>query len=431
MSVMIRNVASGLGMDYISTGKYVPDGYSPSNDFWGKMLLADGIFMEEISSGLVNNTAGILLSKDTQEKLTKRYGSINLKTIVEATAGGEFAMGYTNPNASATGLNFLISTLQTYNAKEPLSEESVEGFQAFQTNVPFVAYTTEQMSKAAETGSLDGFIMEYQTYINDPGLTRKYQFTPFGFFHTNPLYTTRDTDSRKKEILKLFSEFSANEENQRLAAEYGFNADLNYIVEQAEVDGDTLLSAQELWKKEKDSGKPILAVFVADVSGSMDGEPLNSLKTSLINGMKYINTNNYIGLVSYSDEVVIHVPVGEFNLNHQSAFKGAVENLSAAGGTATFDGIIVAADMLIQAKEQYPDAKLMMFVLSDGETNRGYSLKDIQNPIDALNIPIYTIGYNADLPALESISAINEAASINADSDDVIYKLKNLFNSSL
>ncbi len=431
VSVMIRNVASGLGMDYISTGKYVPDGYSPSNDFWGKMLLADGIFMEEISSGLVNNTAGILLSKDTQEKLTKRYGSINLKTIVEATAGGEFAMGYTNPNASATGLNFLISTLQTYNAKEPLSEESVEGFQAFQTNVPFVAYTTEQMSKAAETGSLDGFIMEYQTYINDPGLTRKYQFTPFGFFHTNPLYTTRDTDSRKKEILKLFSEFSANEENQRLAAEYGFNADLNYIVEQAEVDGDTLLSAQELWKKEKDSGKPILAVFVADVSGSMDGEPLNSLKTSLINGMKYINTNNYIGLVSYSDEVVIHVPVGEFNLNHQSAFKGAVENLSAAGGTATFDGIIVAADMLIQAKEQYPDAKLMMFVLSDGETNRGYSLKDIQNPIDALNIPIYTIGYNADLPALESISAINEAASINADSDDVIYKLKNLFNSSL
>ncbi len=72
-----------------------------------------------------------------------------------------------------------------------------------------------------------------------------------------------------------------------------------------------------------------------------------------------------------------------------------------------------------------------MFVLSDGETNRGHSLKDIQESIDALNIPIYTIGYNADIPALESISAINEAASINADSDDVIYKLKNLFNSSL
>ena len=431
VSVMIRSVASGLGMDYISTGKYVPDGYTPSNDFWSKMLIADGVQMETVSDRLVDNTAGILLSKDTHKRLVEKYGSINLKTIVEATANGEFAMGYTNPYASATGLNFLISTLQTYNVQDPLSSDAVEGFQSFQSNVPFVAYTTLQMRDAAETGTLDGFVMEYQTYINDSELVRKYEFTPFGFLHTNPLYTTSETEETKKEILRQFAQFCQTEENQKLAKEYGFNVDLNYTVEQREVDGTTLLNAQELWKKEKDSGKPILAVFVADVSGSMDGEPLNSLKTSLINGMQYINTTNYVGLVSYSDEVVINVPVGQFNLNQQSAFKGAVESLSASGGTATFDGIIVATDMLLAAKEQYPDAKLMMFVLSDGETNRGYSLKDIQESIDALNIPIYTIGYNADIPALESISAINEAASINADSDDVIYKLKNLFNSSL
>ena len=42
VSVMIRNVASGLGMDYIRAGKYIPDGYAPSNDFWGRMLVADG-----------------------------------------------------------------------------------------------------------------------------------------------------------------------------------------------------------------------------------------------------------------------------------------------------------------------------------------------------------------------------------------------------
>ncbi len=431
VSVMIRSVASGLGMDYIHSGKYVPDGYSPSNDFWGKMLIADGIPVEAVYEKLVGNTAGILLSKDTQKRLVEKYGSINLKTIVDATAGGEFAMGYTNPYASATGLNFLISTLQTYNPSDPLSEDAVEGFQSFQSNVPFVAYTTLQMRDAAETGTLDGFVMEYQTYINDPELARKYEFTPFGFLHSNPLYTPGSASAQKKEILKLFAEFSQSEENQRLAEEYGFNVDLKYTVEQRDVDGDMLLSAQELWKKEKDSGKPILAVFVADVSGSMNGEPLNSLKMSLINGMQYINTTNYIGLVSYSDDVVINVPIGKFDLNQQSSFKGAVESLSASGGTATFDGIIVAADMLIKAKGEYPDAKMMMFVLSDGETNRGYSLKDIQEPVDALNIPIYTIGYNADIPALESISAINEAANINADSDDVIYKLKNLFNSSL
>ena len=74
---------------------------------------------------------------------------------------------------------------------------------------------------------------------------------------------------------------------------------------------------------------------------------------------------------------------------------------------------------------------MMMFVLSDGETNSGHSLADASNVIKNLNIPIYTIGYNANISALNKISSINEAASINADSDDVIYQLKNLFNSNL
>ena len=71
---------------------------------------------------------------------------------------------------------------------------------------------------------------------------------------------------------------------------------------------------------------------------------------------------------------------------------------------------------------------LLIFVLSDGDTNKGHSLKDIKGLIETYKIPIYTIGYNANIQALESISSINEAASINADSDDVVYKIKSLFN---
>ncbi|NTV79759.1 MAG: glycoside hydrolase family 92 protein, partial [Clostridiales bacterium] len=46
-------------------------------------------------------------------------------------------------------------------------------------------------------------------------------------------------------------------------------------------------------------------------------------------------------------------------------------------------------------------------------------------------IPVYTIGYNANIKAMESLSNINEAASINADSEDVVYKLMNLFNAEM
>ena len=85
--------------------------------------------------------------------------------------------------------------------------------------------------------------------------------------------------------------------------------------------------------------------------------------------------------------------------------------------------------MLENARIDHPDAKFMLFVLSDGESNG--SLKEVSGFIENLNIPIYTIGYNANIAALQEISKINEAASINADTDDIIYTLKNLFNAQM
>lgn len=197
------------------------------------------------------------------------------------------------------------------------------------------------------------------------------------------------------------------------------------------VDKQQITKAQKLWKEKKNGTKKISAVFVADISGSMDGEPLNNLKKSLITGAEYIGKDNSIGLVTYSDDVNINLPVGKFDLNHRSLFTGAVMDLEASGGTATFDGMIVALKMLMEEKAANPDAKLMLFVLSDGETNRGHSLNDIEGILRTLKIPVYTIGYNANISALNNISSINEAASINAESDDVIYKLASLFNAQM
>jgi len=168
-----------------------------------------------------------------------------------------------------------------------------------------------------------------------------------------------------------------------------------------------------------------------DGSGSMNGEPINKLKQSLLQGEKYIGKENSVGLVSYSDNVNINLPIGKFDLNQRSLFAGAVGSLQANGNTATFDGIAVAMQMIEEEMAKNPDLKPMIFVLSDGATNRGHSLDEIKGIVEAEKIPIYTIGYNADIAALQSISSINEAASINADTDDVIYKLGNLFNAQM
>ena len=70
-------------------------------------------------------------------------------------------------------------------------------------------------------------------------------------------------------------------------------------------------------------------------------------------------------------------------------------------------------------------------MLSDGETNRGHSLRDVEDIVSGLGIPVYTIGYNANIEALSQLSDINEGVCINANTDDVIYQLKQLFNANM
>lgn len=430
VSVSIRNISSGLGSDYIISGKYLPDAYTPSNSLWGDLINAQGGSVTVVEEALAGNTAGILLSKDKKKQIEADYGEATLQTVVQATADGKLVMGYTNPLTSATGLNFLVSVLYQADEGNMLSESAKKVFNDFQANVPYTAYTTQQMVSSAQGGSLDGMVMEYQAYYNDAVLSSGYEFIPFGLRHDNPLYAVGTLSDERQQALNLFVNFLKSDEQQKKAEKNGFNKDNDYK-QKMKVDGKTVVAAQKLWKEEKDGGKPVLAVFVADVSGSMDGEPINSLKDSLINASKYIGENNYIGLVSYANDVTINLPIGKFDLTQHSYFNGAVKKLYASGATATYDAVTVAVDMLLRAQEEVPDSKLEIFLLSDGEQNAGYSLQDIQGILKAYKIPVYTIGYNANLDELEKISEINEAASINAETDDVIYKLKSLFNAQM
>lgn len=431
VSVSIRSISSGLAVDYITSGKYTPDAFTPSSAIWARMVEQKGINTEEISDRLVGNVAGILLSQSTYDTMIKNYGAVNMKVITEATTNNEIAMGYTNPFASTTGLNFLMSTLYAYDPDDVLSDKAVAGFESFQKNVPLVSYNTMQMRTAAETGSLDAFILEYQSYYNDAALKNNYVFTPFGERHDNPLYGVGSLSDEKKQALQKFADYCKSDEMQNKASDFGFNKEDDYKSEMPSFDGSTLSAAQKLYKTKKDTTKTIMAVFVADTSGSMAGEPINALQTSLINSMQYINKKNYIGLVSYNNKVNIDLPIAKFDLNQQSLFKGAVQSLDSTGSTATYDAIVVAVDMLKKAMENEPDVKPMIFLLSDGEQNVGCSLKDISSILATYEIPVYTIGYNANISALEQLSSINEAATIDADSDNIVYQLKNLFNSEM
>ena len=434
-TVSVRPIASGAAIDYIISGKYVPEAYSPSNELWGQMIAAENVKIEMVTDRLAGNTAGILISKETHKKLNDTYGKVDISTIVQATVNSEITMGYTNPYASSTGLNFLVAALEEFDPQDILSTKATETFRSFQQNVPFVAYSTLQMREAAKNGVLDAFLMEYQGYYNATEL-RDYEFIPFGVRHDSPLYTIGEISTEQKDLANAFADYVKGDQAQKSAKKYGFNYKEEYKAAQWDLNGKTLESAQKLWKTEKDAGNPVMAVFVADVSGSMGGAPIQNLQSSLVNASQYINDSNYVGLVSYSTNVEINLPIAKFDLNQRSYFTGAVDSLSPGGNTATYDAVLVALDMLTKAQAETEaktgeHIKPLLFVLSDGEQNVGASLREITPIVGGLEIPVYTIGYNANLSALQELSAINEAASINADNDDVIYNLKSLFNAQM
>jgi Ca-activated chloride channel homolog len=428
VSVKLRGIASGEAADYITSKKYLPDAYTPSNELWGEMIISRGVKAELVQKRLAGNVAGILLSKSKKDELMNKYGAINITTIVDAVENKELDFGYTNPFVSSTGLNFLISTLQAFNSSNPFGDSEVAGFERFQANIPVVAPTTLILREKATSGELDGFILEYQTYMNTPDI-RSYEFIPFGVRHDSPIYAIGELSAEKRNILNQFVEFTQQEKYQTLATKYGFNGLNQYQPEAEPAKGDVIIQAQKLWKVTKNTN--ICAVFVADVSGSMMGEPLNNLKRSLREGQYFIGKDNMIGLVSYSDGVNIDLPLAKFNLTQRALFAGAVRDLQAGGNTATFDGIAVAMKMIEDQRKIDPNLKPMIFVLSDGKTTSGHSLDDIKSIVKELGIPIYPIGYNADTEAMKEIASINEAYYIDTDPADVAYKLGKMFNENL
>ena len=424
ISISVRSVSSGLAADYIMSNRYLPDLYTPSNELFGQYAIANGGNLELYNSRLVGNTAGILVRKGS--------GYTDIDAVVKDVMSGKLNIGYTNPQTSATGLNLLVEILKSNGGVN--DDNAISAFTQFNNNIPFVAYTTQQMVDSASNGTLDGMVTEYQAYINDKNLQASYDFIAFGMRHDNPLYVVNKSAKSDDELysIEVVNDYLMNEECQSIATRYGFNANDDYA-DSYTTGGAEITQALKLYKTEKDAGKDIVAVFVADCSGSMDGSPIHELKESLSNGMQYINANNYVGLISYSTDVTLEVPIAPFDLNQKAYFQGAINNFVASGGTASYEALCVAMKMIEEAKVDHPNAKCMIFLLTDGYANGHLKINDIERAVVDTKIPIYTIGYtsNADMDSLKTLSNINEAASISADSDDIIYKIKSLFNAQL
>ena len=430
VSITVRKITSGEVVTYMMAGKYKPEMYIPSNYAWGKML-EDYFKVTTLTDRLIGNTAGILMKKDTYDQFVSKYEEVTVGKVLQASVNGDLVFAYTNPYTSSTGLNILCAMLNYFDPDNPVSENASAKLIEYQRQSPPVAYTTGVLRNQAAKGIIDAMVMEEQAFINTPEL-RDYVYTPAGIRHDHPVYTFDYVTEDQLAGAKDFVEYCLGEGPQKLANERGFNLHDDYVSQDPGLSGTNYFAAQKVWKQNKNGGRPIISVFVADASGSMDGAPMNSLKTSLIEASAYIGSENYIGLISYSDNVIINLPIQQFDAKQRAYFRGAIKTLNAGGNTATYDAVLQALKMAQEKKKEIPDAKITVFVLSDGQQNVGTSLSRITSLVKSLGVPVYTIGYNLkDTTELSTLATLNEATLINASTDDVVNQLRNLFNTQL
>ncbi len=282
-------------------------------------------------------------------------------------------------------------------------------------------------SVANDTGTLDAFVMEWQTYANTESLQNGYEFIPFGVRHDNPLYTVGDLTPSQSEALEAFAAFAEQPQYQQSAAEFGF--DPPAFEPTVEVPpGSTLIDVQNVWKDKKDGGRPVATVFVVDTSGSMEGTRIQAVQNAMLSAREFIKPSTEVGVVEFNDVAAKRLDIAEFDLNQQARYAAIAEDLTPGGGTAMYDGIALGLKMLEDKRALDPEVKPILVVLTDGQTTDGLTFEDVDDVVEGLRIPIYTVGFEADLEELGRVSSLVEAASIDASEEDVEFKIAALFN---
>ncbi len=183
-------------------------------------------------------------------------------------------------------------------------------------------------------------------------------------------------------------------------------------------------------------GDETIALFLIDTSGSMQTkyeDKLTNTKNAISDSFKYIGTNSYVGMISYSTEVVVNVPIAKFDAEQVKKLNGELYNLKAVGGTHMYEAIAIGMQLIEDELYEHPNAKAMIFVVSDGvPSDDAKKLDFVEKYVRGLSIPIHTIGYGIDIDReeLKKVALINEATYTFVNSDNVNEEIQRLIENS-
>jgi Ca-activated chloride channel family protein len=443
IQVGIRNIPSGLGERLIAAKVAKPAAYTPSNALWIEILKSDGIIPIPIASKLLPNSAGFVVQSQVAQSLG---GNPTFDSLLDSILAGKVTIGYPNPYTSAAALNLLYTIFWQSAGHQkdgkPLTVDDLKSpqvnsvFETFQKQVLTTTRTTLDLKDIfiRDQQKLQAFPLDYQSYVNLkklPGFEQTV-FVPFGVPQNSPLVGFNWNTNAQQEALKKFAEFATSPEVQRAAKAQGFE-EINTSKDLPPIpSGQVLKEAQSFWKQKKDGGRTVYMSIVVDTSGSMEGERINLVKSGLKIATKQINAGNYVGLITFGDNPQRLVNMAPLDKLQQQRILAAVDSLIPDGSTAMYDAALVGLADLMEYKKKDPNGRFYLLLLTDGEVNRGFKLKEVKGIMEYSGVRIYPISYGkVNQQELEDIAALRESTVQAGNPKNIESLLKELFQTNL
>jgi Ca-activated chloride channel family protein len=265
------------------------------------------------------------------------------------------------------------------------------------------------------------------------------------FWHDDPFIVMSSASSVEQQAADQLYNFLLTEDSQKLAMSYGFRpanvnvalADpisTNYGVQPTGVQNilesppaDVIVAAKNSWAQNR---KRADIMLVVDVSGSMEGDRLESVKAGLETFLQRILPDDRVGLITFSNtaqEVVKAAPLSE----NRIALQDAIQAMRASGKTAVYDALQTARTSMEALPPVTGDVDRIrgIVLLSDGEDNAStVTIESLATQFDETGISIFPVAYGeeADPVALQKIADFSRTLVVKGSTGDIAQIFENL-----
>lgn len=137
------------------------------------------------------------------------------------------------------------------------------------------------------------------------------------------------------------------------------------------------------------SGLDLVAVL--DVSGSMQGEKIEKMKTAMKFVVKKLSSIDRLSIVTFLDTANRICPLRQVTEDSQPQLLKLIDALQPGGNTNISDGLQTGLKVLADRKLSSGRVVGVM-LMSDGQQNRGEPAANVKIG----NVPVYTFGFGAD-----------------------------------